>query len=212
MKLLLLCCNLLVAHLLFTQNNAIFNGGNEDGFAQLILTPTYNSAIFNGGDEDGFAELTIVPTYNSAIFNGGNEDGFAALQNELSTSSVEVKVNLQGAFNGTAMNNSLIAISDFPLSVPYSSDDYPLQNPDASMNQAPSSMVDWVVVALRKATAPSEDFIAKAALLLSDGSVVNIDGNLVTFDGIPTANYFVVVYHRNHLAVMTSAAILINTD
>jgi hypothetical protein len=45
----------------------------------------------------------------------------------------------------------------------------------------------------------------QAAFLMDDGSVVCLDGNAVcSFAATITDNLFVVIYHRNHLAIMSA--------
>ncbi|TVQ19447.1 MAG: hypothetical protein EA361_00760 [Bacteroidetes bacterium] len=70
-------------------------------------------------------------------------------------------------------------------------------------------VVDWVLLELRDAPAPELAFndrvvARRAALLLYDGSVVGTDGLPPTFDVLYQFNLYVVVYHRNHLAIMSS--------
>ncbi|MCB0744556.1 MAG: hypothetical protein KDC67_11675, partial [Ignavibacteriae bacterium] len=53
----------------------------------------------------------------------------------------------------------------------------------------------------------------RAALLKSDGSIVDIDGNsAVSFNGITSGNYYVVVYHRNHLPIISSQPITFSNE
>ena len=65
------------------QNNAIFNGGNADGFAVNCFTQpdvAANNTVYNGGNADGFTVNRFTQpdvASNSAVFNGGNADGFA---------------------------------------------------------------------------------------------------------------------------------------
>lgn len=75
----------------------------------------------------------------------------------------------------------------------------------------PATMVDWVLVELREATDGAT--IAQAVgCLLSDGSVTDTTGtNGLTFEGLePSTSYYIVVRHRNHLSVMSNAAVQID--
>ena len=62
------------------QNNAIFSGGNEDGFAVICHTQADagSNDIFKGGNADGFTEYCYTQTDVASleIFYGGNADGF----------------------------------------------------------------------------------------------------------------------------------------
>jgi hypothetical protein len=70
----------------------------------------------------------------------------------------------------------------------------------------PANVVDWILIELRS---DSTTIVSRrAGLLLSDGSVVDIDGSgPVKFKNVSGGNYYVVVRHRNHLAIMTASAI-----
>ena len=71
--------------------------------------------------------------------------------------------------------------------------------------------MDWVLIELRDTTqadraTPEATVARRAAFLLSDGTVVDLDGSSpVSFD-IPGIewNLFIVVHHRNHLDIMSS--------
>ena len=73
------------------------------------------------------------------------------------------------------------------------------------------SIVDWVLVDLRTGTDSSTTIKRKAAFLKKDGSIVGLNGNdTISFSGISSGNYYVVVRHRDHLAVMSSIGISTN--
>ena len=58
---------------------------------------------------------------------------------------------------------------------------------------------------LRTGTEASTAVRTRAAFLMSDGSIHDIDGsNHVNFIGLSTGSYYIVVIHRNHLAVMSN--------
>ena len=64
--------------------------------------------------------------------------------------------------------------------------------------------MDWILVQLRTGTAASTAVQTRAAFLMSDGSIHDIDGsNRVNFIGLSSGSYYIVVIHRNHLAVMS---------
>jgi hypothetical protein len=74
----------------------------------------------------------------------------------------------------------------------------------------PANVVDWVLIELRSdlTTIVSK----RAGLLLSDGSVVDVDGSgPVKFKGITPGNYYVVIRHRNHLAIMSANPVSLNS-
>ncbi len=69
-------------------------------------------------------------------------------------------------------------------------------------------LVDFVVVELRSGTAGSTKVQRRAGLLMADGRVVGFDGtSLLIFRNVPAGAYYVVVRHRNHLAVMSASKV-----
>ncbi|RLD59640.1 MAG: hypothetical protein DRJ05_06120, partial [Bacteroidetes bacterium] len=78
------------------------------------------------------------------------------------------------------------------------------------------NVVDWVLVELRDAAdassaLPATVIARQAAFLMNDGSIVGLDGDkdkacLVSAPPI-TNNLFVVIYHRNHLKVMSAVPV-----
>jgi len=74
----------------------------------------------------------------------------------------------------------------------------------------PTDVVDWVLVELRDATeaatATAATRIARhAAFLMSDGSVVGLDGiSNLQFTYIISQQLFVVIWQRNHLGVLSA--------
>jgi uncharacterized protein YjdB len=70
-----------------------------------------------------------------------------------------------------------------------------------------NAIVDWVMVELRNATAPTQRLATRAGLLQRDGDVVDVDGvTPLKFPGMPMNNYYIAVKHRNHLSVMSKFA------
>ncbi len=111
---------------------------------------------------------------------------------------VKVKIYLQGPFdilNGD-MNTTINGI--IPQASPYPTDSRTASN-------KPSTAVDWVLVELRDQTTPSTVIASRSAYLNSDGNL--IDDYAAQGRGIgiaaPPGDYYVVLKHRNHLAIMT---------
>jgi hypothetical protein len=74
-----------------------------------------------------------------------------------------------------------------------------------------NAVVDWVLVELRSAAAPSTVVSVRAGLLQRDGDVVDKDGTSPLVFAAPPGSYFVAVRHRNHLGAMTADAIPFGT-
>jgi hypothetical protein len=130
------------------------------------------------------------------------------------TIKVNVKVNLEGPLNGSNVMNIVETFKvQIPLTQPYNRAPWNYQGTE-SVSALPDQVVDWVMVELRQATvaasATSSTILAKrAAFIRSDGTIVDLDGvSTVRFDDhyVTTPNnLYIVVRHRNHLAVMSSS-------
>jgi hypothetical protein len=128
------------------------------------------------------------------------------------------KVFLEGPFDETEMITGLNINGAISTSQPFNTDPWDY-NGIENVDSFPDDVVDWVLVELRDATdaasATSETIISRqAALLRKDGAVIGMDGSTTTLQCDITTishNLFVVIYHRNHLAVI-AAQPLTETD
>ena len=129
-----------------------------------------------------------------------------------SSATVAVTAILEGAWNGSnAMNTHLEEGGLIPTADPYDG----LNGHDADATPAvasiPDGVVDWVLVELREADliADADDGSrvgSAAGFLMEDGSIVATNGssNLsISLSGNSGADFYVVVYHRNHLPIMS---------
>jgi hypothetical protein len=126
----------------------------------------------------------------------------------LYTITANIKVFLEGPYNGSGMTTTLNANNFIPLNsnAAYSTDVYSYTA--STVDSIPNSdIVDWVLVELRE-TASGTEVGTRAAFLKNDGTIVDTDGSSpVTFTGLSDGDYYVVVRHRNHLAIMSASAI-----
>lgn len=121
---------------------------------------------------------------------------------------VSLKAFLQGAYDAdtdlmkTGLNPSLPLTSN----TPYDAATYSYT--DETVGAIPNAnVVDWVLVVLRSDV--NTVVAMQPAFILADGSIVDVDGvSAVAFGGIDVAaDYFVQVIHRNHLSVISAAAV-----
>lgn len=124
---------------------------------------------------------------------------------------LDLHLFLEGPFAGTSMYTDLVDNSIFPLNQPYNSSPWNYAGGEHIASIPNPNIVDWILVELRETagdatTAISSTIIAqKALLLLDDGSVVDTNGiGLPEFDVSITENLFVVIWHRNHLGIMSA--------
>ena len=123
-------------------------------------------------------------------------------------------VFLEGPFNGSTMNTALYDNGVLPNDQPFNTAPWNYDGWE-SLNVPPETpVVDWVLIEFRETagdatTATADKFLDhQAALLLEDGSVVKPDGvNPIQLNADITENLYVVIYQRNHLAVMSSTAL-----
>ena len=117
---------------------------------------------------------------------------------------------LEGPFNGTVMNTYIAAGGDLPLAQPYNIAPWNYAGTESVTAIPNADVVDWVLIELRDTTeaqyATGSTMIARqAAFLLNDGSVVGLDGiNILSFSHSLIHNLFVVLWHRNHLGIMSA--------
>ena len=65
-------------------------------------------------------------------------------------------------------------------------------------------VVDWIKIELRDKLDVTSVLKTRSALLLRDGTIVDVDGvAYVSFYSLPADNYYVAISHRNHLGVRT---------
>jgi len=105
-----------------------------------------------------------------------------------------------------------------PLQQPYSGTPWNY-NGTETVEEIPPDVVDWVYLEFHDTDDPAnadETTIidSKAAFLLKDGSVVDLDGSssLMYALDVPLNNLYVAVYHRNHLAVLSNMALMESPD
>ena len=125
--------------------------------------------------------------------------------------TLRVRLLLDGPRSGSAMTTALNAAGLLPLAHPYGVAPWAHAGPEAvapGFFAAAPSVVDWVLLELRTGPAAATTAARRAALLHADGSVTDLDGaSPVAFAAVPPGAYHVVARHRNHLAVMTAAAV-----
>jgi hypothetical protein len=178
--------------------------------------------LFNGGttnltwlDNGTSCQYTGYPNYNilsdsptgTYYINGSvAEGGF----------SLELKAYLEGAFENTEMTTHLKDLNLIPLAQPYDTLPWNYTGSE-TVATIPADVVDWVLIDLREttgdaSTATADKSIAKrAAFILKDGSIKDIDGtSYPEFSESVTNNLFVVICHRNHLAVISNNPVTIS--
>ncbi len=127
------------------------------------------------------------------------------------------RVLLQGPYDSNAqlMSDALRTQGLLPAAEPYSTLGYTYldeggthaMNANVNSITGHDAIVDWLVLEVRDAALPTRVIYSRPALLQRDGDVVDYDGTSAPRIGVPVGNYHVCIKHRNHLGVMTAAAI-----
>jgi len=123
--------------------------------------------------------------------------------------TVNSKVFLQGPFSGGSMTTTLNTSSLIPLSQPYNVAPFNYAGSE-SVGSIPANVTDWILLELRTGTSSATTYATRAAFVRNDGTVLELDGNPgVEFSVFMASGYesthYLVVKHRNHLALMSSS-------
>ena len=135
--------------------------------------------------------------------------------------NLQIKLFLEGAYQEATglMTTTLQDCHLIPLEQPYNRPPWGYLGIEKldSTNQIPAETVDWILIELRDGIDNNQIIERRVALLQSDGSVVGIDTvtNTIVNEGVPFYNiqvnipYYIVVRHRNHLAIMSEQTVTI---
>lgn len=175
----------------------------SSGSTNLTWSDNGTSCQFTGYPT--FNILNDVPA-NIYYINGSVTEGGLRL---------ELKAFLGGPFESTEMTTDLKDLNLLPLYQPYNASPWNYTG-DEAVATIPGDVVDWILVDLREttgdaSTATADKSIAKrAAFILKDGSIKDIDGTSYPEYAVSvTNNLFVAIYHRNHLPVISANPVMI---
>jgi hypothetical protein len=136
----------------------------------------------------------------------------------LSDYLLQISILLEGPYNGSnAMHTGLNTNNLIPLSQPYNNPPWNYNGTEEVIT-IPPDVVDWVLVELRDADIPENATPAttlsgwpKAFFLKNNGNIVDLNGNPLNIVGQNyTNNLYIVIRHRNHLDVMSSAPLIVS--
>ena len=198
-----------------TDHDVIAVAGNLTLGGTLNVTFNYNSTL---GDRIVFITYTGSRTHEFITYNSGQDpnnlyylDYSVAGEVALvitSAINLDFKVIFQGAFDANAglMTTNLKSLTGFPNT----NNGYRVGENVLSRtgNQA---LVDWLTIEFRNAANRNMIEYVRPALLLANGSIVDMDGtSLVSVPKLPDTDYFIAVKHRNHLGIMTTSTVQMN--
>ncbi len=175
----------------------------------------------------GISQMRVIERYSQDpgpcdVATWGETEDYTVIVKE-SGFRVELTAFLEGPYNPgtgfmeTTLNNSGFVPGSQPYNpvLPYYNNNDPvwLYTGTETVGTVPVDAVDWVVVQLRDADVPGNATSAtildtQAAFIRSDGAIVGMDGvsNLL-FDVTVSQNLYVVLFHRNHLGIISANAL-----
>lgn len=180
----------------FTEVGCAFNPSKCDGAV------AFNNLVT--GDE---YFLQIASAHN---FFGYNYGDFCMSIHDNAAPPVKAKIKalLEGAYNNNGMmTTTLNDNQQLPDDQPYYAAPWHHTETEC-VGSFPATMTDWVLVELRDATDATLVVERKAAILLSNGNIIDPKNDGVLFNrAVDGQSYYIVVRHRNHLAVMSSVPV-----
>jgi len=146
-------------------------------------------------DSDASGGDTLVAMHS---VNTGNNSNWNFADTDIITAYI--KAWLEGPYSDVShsMGTTLRDNSLVPNQSPYAAD-------PIAVSSIPSNITDWVLVELRS-SADGSAVSSKSMFLESDGDIIDTTGDAPEFSNLDTGDYFVVVRHRNHLAIMSQLA------
>ncbi len=187
--------------------------------------PAGKSMVFTGtiyddnNDGTNWIEATVrEPSYTGTTGDKGSPGTNGQDQNlnvTTVTYTLDLTVYLEGPFNGTDMNTSLNSDNLLPTSQPYNVAPWNYNGTESVVAIPNENVVDWILVEIRDASSAAGAtgttlFARKAAFLLNDGSIVDLDGssNLqITVTSAISNDMYIVIWHRNHLAILSASPV-----
>lgn len=128
---------------------------------------------------------------------------------------VHLKVFLEGPYNPATETMTTIIQSIIPITQPFNRAPWNYNGSENILNM-PSNVVDWVLVEARDANDPNSIIQRKAALLLSNGDIVEASGsfNSLLMDCLNSSQseYYFAVRARHHLAILSNAPLDVSTN
>ncbi|MGH1387802.1 BspA family leucine-rich repeat surface protein [Kordia sp.] len=171
-----------------------------------------SNIAFNGGLSQYCQAATkrqeLIATYGWIISDGNYDPNC--------TAKVAPKVCLQGAAlnpnigEENLMRDDLRIAGIIPTTSPYA--DMISCETTVFNTTGDDAIVDWVWVELHDATDNTLVVDAQSALLQRDGDIVSVDGITHLAFNTGAGNYYIIIKHRNHLAIMSANAIALSTN
>ncbi len=175
-----------------------------------------NYAGFAGPDFAGLqAQYVLITALNTW---GDSCASLAEVKFNVSSklrTEIQLTAFLEGSYNTNTGLMNATQTNYIPLSQVYYDAPYNYSGAE-SLTSIPTDMIDWVLVEVRQGTPNTtggrntQTIASKAAILKSNGQIVDATGGPLTFDLAQGGEYYFCLRHRNHLDVLTNTAITAN--
>ncbi|MCF8368642.1 MAG: hypothetical protein K9G76_06335 [Bacteroidales bacterium] len=126
---------------------------------------------------------------------------------------VDITTYLEGPYNGSGMSTGLNLAGEIPLSQPFNVAPWNYTGSESVVSVPNANVVDWILLEVRDAidanSATGGTILDRqAAFIMNTGNIVGIDGSSpLRFEENITNQLFAVVWHHNHLSVMSANAL-----
>jgi hypothetical protein len=179
-----------------------------------ITTWTRVSAPFNYFNSNTPQYILFVLSAAGTSATMGSVAYFDDLELIYNEPELDLTVFLQGAYAGGLQMSTALNPDYLTLSQPFNTPPWNYMGSESVPAIPNAQVVDWVLVEMRDAATPVganglTTVSRKAGFLLSNGSIVDLDGSdnmkaPVTIN----QNLYVVIWHRNHLGIMSSEPLI----
>ncbi len=125
------------------------------------------------------------------------------------STSAKINLMLQGYYdlNSNLLNTNLMDNNLLPNEAPFNIGEV------TQVSDFPANVVDWLLVELRDETDMQTVVAQKAVFINSAGSLVDISGDeVLTFDDLEDKNYYIAVFHKSHLPIISRTAQPLNDN
>lgn len=188
--------------------NQVALGRDSQGDMHIELTADPGSD-YNFDQWSGDLSSTINP---DTVILDGNKTVTALFSKGEDSSSVRVRVKafLEGPFQTDSMQTDLATQGALPLNQPFNTAPWNY-NGTESVTAMADNVVDWILIKLRTNSSANSEVAGIAALLTSDGDIMRANSSTaLKFNGYSSGNYYITVYHRNHLPIMSPTALFLS--
>ena len=189
----------------------------EINISNTVSTWTRFSAPFNYFNNTTPQYILFVVSSAGTSAHVGSIAYFDDLELIYNEPELDLTAFLQGPYAGSNTMSASLNPEFLPLNQPYNVSPWNYSGNELVPAMPNAQVVDWVLVDMRDAASAAAATAAtsvrkKAAFLLNDGSVVGMDGSSkLTTPFTINQNLYVVIWHRNHLGILSNNALL-NTD